>query len=138
LNRESTSQPERPLLALVILAVRDVARAIAFYRACFDWKQTVDEEVYAEFQTEGGFRIGLYEQRAFEGTACCKVMAAPEGQLTGVELYFYVDDITRVCQQFMTAGAHQSSPRSMRHWGEEAAYFKDLDGHLLVVAKRLT
>ena len=128
--------PDQPQPVLVILAVRDVSRSAIFYHECFNWQQTVDENVYAEFVTSTGLRIGLYERQAFGRTACCEAAAPLDGQLTGAEIYFYVDDIESSCEQLIKAGAKLSSARSMRHWGDEAAYFRDPDGHLLVIAKK--
>lgn len=127
-------QHARPVL--VILAVRDVPRAARFYRSCFDWQQTVAETVYAEFLTEGGWRIGLYAREAFGRTAGGLAREVTEGELSGAELYCYTDDMARSCERLLQGGAMQTSPAARRHWGEEAAYFLDLDGHLLVMARR--
>ena len=127
---------DQPQPVLVVLAVCDIVRSVAFYRACFDWRQTVNENVYAEFETSTSLRIGLYEKHAFGRTACGEVATPPDRQLTGAEIYFRVDDIESACERLASAGAHLASARAMRHWGDEAAYFRDPDGHLLVIAKK--
>jgi predicted enzyme related to lactoylglutathione lyase len=52
-------------LALLILAVEDLNRAVAFYRAAFGWFQTVDDAIYAEFALPGNQRLGLYARASF-------------------------------------------------------------------------
>jgi catechol 2,3-dioxygenase-like lactoylglutathione lyase family enzyme len=46
-------------LGLVILAVGDLPRALAFYRSAFGWRQLVDVPVYGEFELPGGMRLGV-------------------------------------------------------------------------------
>ncbi len=53
-------------LALVILAVENVARSVAFYGAVFGWRQRVATPVYVELACPSGMRLGLYDRRSFE------------------------------------------------------------------------
>ena len=124
-------------LTLVILAVRDLPQAVRFYRDALGCPQTVDVPVYVEFELPGGQRLGLYERRAFGLNTGQVPEETPKGALTGTELYFYPDDVLAAIFRLEWAGARKLSALAERGWGDEAAYFADPDGNVLVVARRL-
>ncbi len=120
---------------LTILAVHDFAAALKFYRAAFDFKQTVDVPVYAEFKLPDGRRLGLYERHSFgANTGIVPPQVAP-GALSGAELYFHCADPAAQCAKLLAAGAFELSPWQPRAWGDDAAYYRDPDGHVLVIAR---
>jgi predicted enzyme related to lactoylglutathione lyase len=122
-------------LALIILAVRDLSRAVTFYRAAFGWAQTVDVPVYAEFALPGSLRLGLYQREGFGRNTGQLPMAVPEGGLSGTELYLYTEDLPSAATRLMELGARQLSPIAQRDWGDEVAYFADPDGNVLALAR---
>jgi predicted enzyme related to lactoylglutathione lyase len=121
---------------LTILAVDDVARAAAFYVAAFDWTRAVDETPYVELAIPGGMRLGLYARKGFAANTGVMPSAAPPGGTASAELYLYADDLDAAIERLEAAGARVLSPRADRPWGDEAAYFADPDGHVVVVARR--
>ena len=122
-------------LVLVILAVDNLARATAFYSAAFDWTQTVDVPVYAEFELPGGMRVGLYDRTSFGRNTGQVPVATPPGQLGGTELYLHPKNLDDAIQRVIKAGARQLSSLAPRDWGDEAAYFADPDGNVIVLAR---
>ncbi len=120
---------------LTILAVAEVKRAADFYRSAFEFKQTVDVPVYAEFEMPDGRKIGLYERKSFGANTGIVPNAAGARELSGAELYFHCDDPAAQCAKLIGAGATELSPWQARNWGDDAAYFRDPDGHVLVIAK---
>lgn len=123
---------------LTILAVEDLPRSVAFYRRAFGWPQVVDVPVYAEFELPGGQRIGLYERTSFghnTGQVPARVAA---GALAPTELYFHADDLEAALARLRDAGARVLSALAPRDWGDDAAYFADPDGNVLVIARRRT
>ncbi len=120
---------------LTILAVSDLSRAVAFYREAFGWEQLVEVPVYAEFALPGGMRLGLYERQGFGRNTGQVPARIAERQLAPTELYFHVDDIQSAIDRLARAGARCLSPLAPRDWGDEAAYFADPDGNVLVVAR---
>ena len=124
-----------PRLALIILAVSDLTRSLKFYREVFDWTQNVDLPVYAEFELPGGMRLGLYDREGFGRNAGRVPFAIPHGELASTEIYFYADDITTLIRRLEAADARRLNPLALRDWGDEAAYFADPDGNVLVVAR---
>jgi steroid delta-isomerase-like uncharacterized protein len=123
--------------ALTIFATGDLEAALRFYSAAFGWKQLIDTPVYAELALPRGMRLGLYEREAFAATAKQAPLEPSEGAITATELYFYVDDVDAMMEQLSAAGAQVLSSLAARDWGDEAAYFADLDGNVIVIARRL-
>jgi catechol 2,3-dioxygenase-like lactoylglutathione lyase family enzyme len=124
-------------LALIILAVSDLPRAVTFYSAAFGWPQVVDVPVYAEFTLPGGQRLGLYQREGFGVNTGQVPFRVPDGELSSVEIYFYTDDVPAIIAQLEAAGARQLSTLTLRDWGDEAAYYADPDGNVLVVARHI-
>jgi predicted enzyme related to lactoylglutathione lyase len=122
-------------LALLILAVEDLNRAVAFYRAAFGWSQTVDDAIYAEFALPGNQRLGLYARASFGRNTGQAPRSVTRGDITSTEIYLYVDDLAAAIVRVEGAGARALSPRAQRAWGEEAAYFADPDGNVVVLAQ---
>jgi predicted enzyme related to lactoylglutathione lyase len=119
---------------LTILAVDDVARATAFYRDAFAWPQVVAVPVYAELAVPGGMRLGLYARDGFARNTGRPPGRVPADHVTATELYLHVDDLDAAIARLRAAGAVELGPRARRDWGDDAAYFADPDGNVVVVA----
>ena len=130
-----TSAPLPTRHSLTILAVRDVARSLHFYRKSFGWPQTVDVPVYVQFTLVEGRSVGLYQQDAFAANTGITPTLPPEGQISGAELYLEVDDLEGAVTRVTGAGGRLLSPAAPRPWGDEVAYFADPDGHVLALAQ---
>jgi catechol 2,3-dioxygenase-like lactoylglutathione lyase family enzyme len=122
-------------VVLIIFAVSDLSRSSKFYRDVFGWPQTVDVPVYAEFESPGGLRLGLYLRERFGINTGQVPLAIPEGQLASAEIYIYTDDVITLLSRLEAAGARPLSSFALRDWGDEAAYFADPDGNVIVVAR---
>ena len=122
---------------LTILAVDDLRKAVDFYVRGFAWRQLVDVPVYAEFLLPGGMRLGLYDRRGFARNTGEPPFLPPAGALGPTELYFHADDLDAAIERMRGAGARELSPRAPRDWGDEAAYFADPDGNVIVLARPL-
>ncbi len=120
---------------LTILAVPDLGRSAAFYRSAFGWTQTVDVPVYAEFELPGGMRLGVYQREGFGRNTGRVPVQTPAGELAPSELYFHCDDLSGTIARVEAAGGRLLSPLALRPWGDEAAYFADPDGNVLVLAR---
>ncbi len=122
-------------LSLVILAVRDLGRSRRFYDEAFGWEVAVDVPVYVEYRLPSGMRVGLYERTAFGRNTGRPPFAAPPGDLAPTELYLSTGDPEDAIRRLQAAGAEFLSPYSLRDWGDEAAYYADPDGNVIVVAR---
>lgn len=124
-------------LALVILAVGDLPRATAFYREAFGWPLAVEAPVYVEFALPAGLRLGLYDRRGFSRNTGLPPATPPAGATTGTELYLVPPNLELALARLEEAGGRLLSPLLPRDWGDEAAYYADPDGNVLVLARPL-
>lgn len=124
-----------PKHVLTILAVRELVAAKSFYVSAFNWPVTVNAPAYIEFALPGGMRLGLYDREGFGRNTGQVPEQIPSGQLAPTELYFYVEEMETAIRQLTQAGARALSPLQRRDWGDEAAYFADPDGNVLVLAR---
>lgn len=131
-----TPDAEGPRLALVILAVADLASAVAFYRAAFGWTPRVEVPVYVEFDLPGAAatRVGLYQRESFALNTGVAPTPAPPGAISSTELYLRVDDLDRAVTRLREVGARELSAPAARPWGDTAAYFADPDGNVIAVS----
>lgn len=125
-----------PDLALVILAVEQLARSIAFYRI-LGWKLQVETPVYCELESPNGMRLGLYDRRSF-GNNIGRVPAPIAGPVATAELYFYAEDLDAMVTRACDAGATLLSSVADRPWGDRVAYVADPDGFVVAFASRGT
>lgn len=122
---------------LTVLAVGDLPAATAFYREAFGFEPSVAVPVYTELRLPGGMRLGLYAREGYARNVGAAPAALPRGAVGPTELYFHVDDLAGACARLRAAGARELSPCAPRDWGDEAAYFADPEGNVLVVARPL-
>jgi len=122
-------------LGIVILAVTDLPRAVAFYRSAFDWPIDVDTPVYVEFHLPAGMRLGLYQLDAFARNLGQAPHQIPAGALAATELYLFPDHLEAVAERLASAGGRLLSALARRDWGDEVAYFADPDGNILALAR---
>src|SRR4029079_18307821 len=87
--------------------------APSFYCAAFGWPQTVDEAVYAEFALPGAVRLGLYTYAGFGRNTRQAPLKPARGEITGTEIYLFVDDLSAAITRVEAAGARLLSPRAL-------------------------
>jgi len=132
-------RPAKPTsLALIILAVRDLERALAFYRTAFGWPAETETPAYVEFRLPAGMRLGLYQREAFARNVGEALASIPPGMLASTELYLYPDDLEAGIDRLIAAGARPLSSIALRDWGDEVAYFEDPDGTVIALARAAT
>jgi len=78
----------------------------------------------------------LYERKSFGLNTGQVPFTIPEGALASTELYFHSDDLEGDIKRILLAGARQLSALKLRDWGDEAAYFADPEGNVVVLARR--
>jgi predicted enzyme related to lactoylglutathione lyase len=120
---------------LTILAVRDLERAVRFFEEAFGWPVCEEAPVYREFRLPDGARVGLFAAASYAAVTGRTPKFPQPGGVTGTELYFHCEDLDGAIAALDRAGATLLSPRARRDWGDDAAYFADPDGNVLVVAR---
>lgn len=123
----------KPKVSLVTLGVRDVDRARAFYE-CLGWTASSDQGKIAFFELEGVV-LGLFgwddladdaglptsHGSGFRGQSLAHNEPSPQ-------------DVDRVFQEFLEAGATVVKHPGRAPWGGYSGYVADLDGHLWEIA----
>ena len=107
-----------------MIYVKDVARALGFYRDLLAFKLIEDfryegTAVYARLRAPGG-----------DGTIALH-QAGPGTSLVsdGVRLYFEVRDLDDFCRKLIKRGFYITQMPRMMEWGWRHAYLNDPDGH---------
>ncbi len=127
-----------PSLAIVILAVTDLPRAAAFWRAVTLAQSAVEVPVYVELELPGATRLGLYAREGFARNVTVEVAPPPRAGATSTELYLRCDDLDAIEARLRAAGAPCLSPRAERPWGDLASYWADPDGNVVVAARPIS
>ena len=121
--------------AYTILYVRDVQRAMAFYRQAFALQEKFcsPEKDYGELATGNvtlAFaKLELAASNLSRGFTRADTNATP----FGIEVGFESDDVDGTVQKAIDAGGtlyEQAQPKS---WGQTVAYVRDLDGFLVAI-----
>lgn len=120
-------------LAYILLYVRDVSRALAFYESAFGMTRRFLHESgqYAELET-GATTL------AFVAHAVARAQL-PGGfevnELTGppaaFEIAFATTDVPAAYERAISAGATALAAPTTKPWGQTVAYVRDPDGHLV-------
>jgi predicted enzyme related to lactoylglutathione lyase len=121
-------------LGLLIFAVEDLQRAVAFYVDAFGWEKRLEAPSYVELALPGGLRLGLYERQAFAKNLGLSPAPRPSA-ITATEIYVYPPDLDAAIGDVTRAGARVLDPLRRRDWGDEVAYFADPDGNVVALAR---
>ena len=123
-----------PRISLITLGVADLQRSIAFYRDGLKLpKRDEGSENVAFFATSGTW-LALYRREALAEDA----QVAPEG--SGFRAFTLAhnvpspEDVDRVLEEAVAAGASLVKPGQPVFWGGYSGYFADPDGFLWEVA----
>lgn len=125
--------PSLPDHSLTLLAVTDVAASTRWYRAALGWPIRVQLPVYVELALPDGRGLGLYQRQGFERNTHKPVAPVTPGTTTATELYLTCADLDAAIARMDAAGATQLAPRMAKPWGDDAAYYQDPDGNVVVL-----
>lgn len=126
--------PEKPLLRIgVVLAVRDVAACVAFYRHVldFDIDAIYDAPAYATL-ARGSMRLSLAEQNHAAADLPDYVMTAPvDPQVPSAMLVVETDDCAALTEDVRARGANIVSEVYRPPWGGARSFISDPEGNLI-------
>lgn len=122
-----------PRISMITLGVRDMAKAVAFYRDGLGFPQMASPPSVAFFTLNGTW-LGLYGYDDLAEDAA----VSPEGSgfngfalAHNVHSAAEVDAVMALAEQ---AGATVTKPAQKTFWGGYSGYIKDPDGHLWEIA----
>jgi uncharacterized protein len=123
-----------PRLNIVTLGVRDLNRAISFYRDGLGWPQSsASVGDFAIFKLSTGTALALYPRHLLAEDANLK----DSGSFGGITLAQNVPDertVDRVLSQAVKAGGKLLKAAQKAEWGGYSGYFADPDEHPWEVA----
>jgi len=90
-----------------------------------------------ELDLPDGQGLGLYHREGFAQNTGEAPAVAPEGPIMGTETYLYCEDLEGAIARIEAAAGRMLSPLVARPWSDEAAYFDDPDGNVVVVVRPL-
>jgi len=126
-----------PRHILTILAVEDLETAAKFYQRAFGWPIRVEVPVYVEFGLPDGRGFGVYQREGYAHNTGQLPATLPAHAISATEIYLHCENLELSIKQLKEAGARELSALAERDWGDQAAYFADPDGNVIVVARPL-
>ena len=127
-------------IKVLTLAVRDLERALAFYRDGMDLPtkgivgQQFEDGAVVFFEMNNDLILALYPATSLAKDAN---IAATQAKLGAVSIGHIVQsraEVDAVMKQAEQAGAMVTDPPHDRFWGGYSGYFHDPDGHLWEIA----
>ncbi|TJZ82769.1 VOC family protein [Paracoccus hibiscisoli] len=125
-----------PRISVVTLGVRDLDRALAFYRDGLGLPtqgivgQEFPHGAVAFFGLSGGLTLALWAQADIAHDTGLPVGPVSPTALTLGHNVTQRDEVARILDMAAHAGARIVKPAQDTFWGGHAGYFQDPDGHL--------
>lgn len=121
-------------LSIITLAVRDLARATAFYER-LGWHRSLRQAEGVAFFQCGGLGLSLYpvENQARDLGVPAETMAPPAGVVLAHNVRSK-EAVAEVLAEAKAAGAEILRSAGEAFWGGWYGFFRDPDGHLWEVA----
>jgi uncharacterized protein len=125
-----------PRISVITLGVRDLVRAIHFYRDGLGFQTQVEHGAPIAFFTTSGTRLALYPLTSL----AAYVGSQPpleSGRFGGITLTHFVrtkKEVAEVLASAAQAGGKIVKPAQDVFWGGHAGFFSDPDGHCWEVA----
>jgi len=127
---------------VITLGVRDLERALAFYRdglglpspgvigTEFEGDETTPAGAAAMFELEGGVTLALYPRTELAKDANVEFGEPATSEFSIGQLVASRDEVDALLAQAQSAGATATDEPHERPWGIYSGYFRDPDGHL--------
>ena len=117
-----------PRLHLVTLGVRDLARAVRFYRDGLGWRPALEADDFVLFDL-GGAALALYPRDLLAADAGVPPGPRAFGGVTLAQTVASRQEVDGVIAGACAAGASLLRRASEKDWGGYSGYFADPDGH---------
>jgi catechol 2,3-dioxygenase-like lactoylglutathione lyase family enzyme len=117
-----------PRLNIVTLGVRDLGRAVRFYRDGLGWKPSVEVGDFVLFELSG-VALALHPLDLLAEDAGTSPGPSAFGGVTLAQNVASREEVDRVIASACAAGATLLRSASQKHWGGYSGYFADPDGY---------
>lgn len=119
-----------------ILYVADQRRSTAFYATLLGRPPVLEVPGMTEFDLGLGVKLGLMPEQGIARIICGPMPQPARGSgIPRCELYLLVEDLQGAMRQAGQAGARPVDAAADRDWGHRVAYYADLDGHVIALAR---
>lgn len=120
-----------------ILYVEDQIKSRDFYSSLLQLSPSLDVPGMTEFLLSTGVKLGLMPEQGIAKILSSKTPHPSDGSgIPRCELYLKVNDATKYIVRAINLDAKLISPLKDRDWGDRAAYFADIDGHIIAFAEK--
>ena len=125
----------KPQITVITLAVDDLERSVAFYRALgFPTEGIIGAELehgsVAFFDLDGGSKLAVWPRRSLAHDTGIQANATSSLEFSLGHNVRTRDEVDRVMLEAERAGATIVKSAQQTFWGGYAGYFTDPDGHL--------
>ncbi|MFZ2473273.1 MAG: VOC family protein [Methanothrix sp.] len=124
----------QPRLNIITLGVRDLNKAIQFYRDGLGWPlSSMSVGDFAIFKLSTGTALALYPRHLLAKDACVEDLGG-YGGITLAQNVQSKEEVDRALSQAVLAGGTLLKAAGNTEWGGYSGYFADPDGHPWEVA----
>lgn len=126
----------KPRITVITLGVDDLERAVAFYRDGLGFPtegiigQEFEHGAVAFFDLQAGLKLAIWNRKDIAQEAKVKLGTRSSTELTIGHNVGSKEEVDRVMEQALMAGAVISDPAHETFWGGYSGHFQDPDGHL--------
>ena len=122
-------------LAYTILYVKDVAKSISFYERAFGLKRKfiAPGDEYGELTTGDTTLSFAAVSLAKTNLSAGFIESSKDGRPFGIEIAFTTEDVEKVFNDAVKAGAIAVEKAKTKPWGQVVAYVRDIDGFLIEI-----
>lgn len=126
----------KPRVTVITLGVDDLKRAVIFYRDGLGFPtegiigQEFEHGAVAFFDLQAGLKLAIWNRKDIAHEAKVKLGIRSSTELTIGHNVGSKEEVDRVMEQALRAGAVISDPAHETFWGGYSGHFQDPDGHL--------
>ncbi|WP_449621951.1 VOC family protein [Robertmurraya sp. Marseille-Q9965] len=126
----------KPRVTVITIGVDDLERALAFYRdgLGFPTEGIIGKEfehgAVAFFDLQPGLRLAIWNRKDIAHEAKVSLVATSSSEFTLGHNVGSREEVDRIMEQALKAGAVISDPAHETFWGGYSGHFQDPDGHL--------
>lgn len=126
----------KPRVTVITIGVNDLDRALVFYRDGLGFPtegivgQEFEHGAVAFFDLQPGLKLAIWNRKDIAHEAKVSLDAKSSTEFTLGHNVGSKEEVDRVMEQALKAGAIISDPAHETFWGGYSGHFQDPDGHL--------